>query len=216
MSEERNPVGQRSGRPTSRVAVLTRLSWLAILGLTATFHFLRGAPADGWIYLGGAAVLALDALGWLRVPLRLRTDRDTLSRRVIAGVLIAVASITLAFTPLFGDADTTIVVGLGVLLLPVVWADRATDAPTASSLEDPAERAAVRRAAYAWSAVIVIGCVWEVGAFFLGRSSPGAELRFPALSDLVDPLVAWPVSRAVLVALWLLGGYALVRRGRTR
>lgn len=192
-----------------------------MLVLTAVFHFLRGAPVDAWIFLGGAVLIALDALGWLHIPVRALPDGQTLSRRVIAFSLIGVAALTFAFAPLYGGADTALVVGLGVLLLPVVWADR----PRASGAVDtggrpqsqdaaPEARAAIRRAAIAWSAVIVAGCAWEIAAFFLGRSSPAAENAFPALSDLVDPAVAWPPARAALVVLWLAGGYALLRRGR--
>lgn len=192
-----------------------------MLVLTAVFHFLRGAPVDAWIFLGGAVLIALDALGWLHIPVRALPDGQTLSRRVIAFSLIGVAALTFAFAPLYGGADTALVVGLGVLLLPVVWADRprasgAADAGGRPQSQDaaPEARAAIRRAAIAWSAVIVAGCAWEIAAFFLGRSSPAAENAFPALSDLVDPAVAWPPARAALVVLWLAGGYALLRRGR--
>lgn len=213
MSEEPRPVSARSGPAATRIAVITRVSWLLVLVLTSVFHFIRGAPVDAWIFLAGAVVIGLDGLGWLRIPLRALTgreaaDREALSHRVVAYTLIAVAAVIFAFAPLYGGVDTAIVVGIGVLLLPVVWADR----PRASGAVDA--RGSVRRAAIAWSAVIVAGCAWEITVFFLGRSSPTAESDFPALSDLVDPAVAWPPARAALVALWLLGGYALIRRGR--
>lgn len=192
-----------------------------MLVLTAVFHFLRGAPVDAWIFLGGAVVIAFDGLGWLRIPVRALPDGQTLSRRVVALSLMGVAALTFAFAPLYGGADTALVVGLGVLLLPVVWADRPRASGAADAVgtatnqrEAPEARAATRRAAIAWSAVIVAGCAWEIAAFFLGRSSAAAENAFPALSDLVDPAVAWPPARAALVVLWLAGGYALLRRGR--
>ena len=147
------PAGRRA--PSARVLALTRLAWVAVLVVTAVFHVVRGAPVDAWIYGLGAAVLVLDQVGWLRIPLRLRTDRETLSRRILAGVLIAVAALTVAVTPLYGPTDTAIVVGLGVLVLPVVWADRAaaTGAPPLSTTH------ALRRAAILWSAVIAAGCL---------------------------------------------------------
>lgn len=201
------PAGRRT--PSARALALTRLAWVAILLLTAAFHLLRGAPVDAWIYGLAAGVLVLDRLGWLRIPLRLRADRQPASRAVLAGVLICTASLTVAVTPLYGPADTAIVVGLGVLLLPVVWADR----PAEGRSLDDAGRRAVRRAAILWSSVIAAGCLWEVAAFFLGRDLAGREQDFPALSDLLDPVLEWQPARGVLVALWLLGGYALVRRG---
>lgn len=197
-----------SGRRRRNPQTVTRTGWIAVLVITAVFHAIRGAPVDAWIYAAGAAVLTLDALGWLRVPLRMPADRDTVSRRVIAGTLIAVAALTLGFTPLYSPADTAIVVGLGVLLLPVAWADR-----TRADAGPPG--AAVRRAAVLWSIVIVVFCLWEIGVFFLGRDLTGSKEAFPALSDLLDPVLAWPPARVVLVACWLLGGYALLRRGRS-
>lgn len=205
--------GTEPGRRRWALA-LARLAWAAVLAVTATFHVVRGAPVDATIYAAAAALLLLDQLGWLRVPLRLRVDRDTASRRLVAAVLIVVASLTLGFSPLYGPADAAVVVGIGVLLLPVAWAERERD----DGVRPPGarERRALRRSAVLWSAVIAAGCLWEVGAFFLGRSRPGGEADFPALSDLVDPVLAWPPARAALVAVWLLGGYALLRRGRAR
>ncbi|MEN0085657.1 MAG: hypothetical protein AAGC66_12915 [Leifsonia sp.] len=205
--------GAAPGRD-SRASAAARLAWTAVLVVTAAFHVVRGAPVDAAIYAAGAALLILDQLGWLHVPLRLNTDRETVSRRLVAGVLIVVAALALGFSPLYGPADAAVVVGIGVLLLPVAWADRGS--ARAAPLAGPAERRALRRSAVLWSAVIAAGCLWEVAAFFLGRSLPGGEHDFPALSDLVDPVLAWPPARAVLVAVWLIGGYALVRRGRPR
>jgi hypothetical protein len=214
MAEQEPGTGAERRAPSGRVLALTRLAWVAILLLTALFHIIRGAFVDAWIYGIAAGVLVLDQVGWLRIPLRLSADRDTLSRRVVAGVLIAVAAVTLGLSPLYGEVDTAVVVGLGLLLLPVAWADRGR--PAAGHEPDAAERRAVRRAAALWSAVIAAGCVWEIGAFFLGRDLPGHAQDFPALSDLMDPVLAWPPARAVLVALWLLGGYALIRKGWRR
>lgn len=205
------PVPSAGAARPDRVVVLTRLTWVGILLLTALFHLIRGAPVDAWIYGLGAGVLVLDQLGWLRIPLRLSSDRDTLPQRVVAGVLIVVAALAFAVSPLYGTVDTVVVVGIGVLLLPVAWADR--ERPTSVRDLPAVERRALRRAAYLWSAVIAAGCLWEIAAFFLGRGMPGGTQDFPALSDLMDPVLAWPPARAVLAALWLLGGYVLVRRG---
>jgi len=200
--------------PHARALALARLAWVAVLALTAAFHALRGAPVDAALYAAVAALLVLDQLGWLRVPLRLGPDRGTASRRVVAGVLIVVAALALGATPLYGPADAAVVVGIGVLLLPVAWAER--DGASGERPPDPVTRRALRRAAVLWASVIAAGCLWEVAAFVLGRTLPGQEQDFPALSDLVDPVLAWPPARAVLVALWLLGGYALIRRGWRR
>lgn len=212
--EQRIPArGAAPGRGPCALA-LARLAWEAVLAVTAAFHVVRGAPVDAAIYAVAAVLLVFDQLGWLRVPLRLNPDRDTLSRRLVAAVLIVVAALALGFSPLYGAADAAVVVGIGVLLLPVAWADREPDRPDRPA--GPAERRALRRSAVLWSSVIAAGCLWEVAAFFLGRSLPGGVQDFPALSDLVDPVLAWPPARALLVAAWLVGGYALLRRGRSR
>ncbi|MEN2741834.1 hypothetical protein ABCS02_28950 [Microbacterium sp. X-17] len=203
LSRSERSSGRRRPDPTT----VMRAGWIGVLVITAVFHAVRGAPVDSGIYVAGAAVLTLDALGWLRVPLRMPAARDTVSRRVLAGTLIAVASLTLGFTQLYSPADTAIVVGLGVLLLPVAWADR-------SRPETGSPGSAVRRAAILWSIVLVAGCLWEIGVFFLGRDLSGSTTAYPALSDLLDPVLAWPPARVLLVACWLLGGYALLRRGR--
>lgn len=211
---ERGEHGEVERRAPARALVLFRLAWVAVLVTTSVFHIVRGAPVDAALYAAAAALLLLDQVGWLRVPLRLHADRDTVSRRVVALVLIVVGTLTLGFSPLHGAADAAVVVGIGVLLLPVAWADR--DVSTPEAAPSPAERRALRRSAILWSAVIAAGCLWEVAAFFLGRDTPAGEQQFPALSDLVDPLLAWPPARTALVALWLLGGYALLRRGWRR
>ena len=47
--------------------------------------------------------------------------------------------------------------------------------------------------------VLVAGCVWEIGVYFLGRDLTGSENAYPALSDLLDPVLAWPPARVLLV-----------------
>ena len=54
----------------------------------------------------------------------------------------------------------------------------------------------------------------ELLHFFLAMPSPQAEWDHPVLSDLIDPVVANPIGRAVCATLWILGGAALLRRGR--
>ncbi|WP_223690383.1 hypothetical protein [Leifsonia poae] len=209
MPEEPQAVSERPEHPGGiTVAAVTRACWILVLVLTATFHFIRGAPVDAWIFLAAGVVLALDALGWLRIPLESPTVRENSSRGLLIGTLIVALTLVLALSPLYGGVDTVLIVGGGVLLVPIIWVG-----PRGRERAIPPRRA-IRRAAIAWSTVIVIGCAWEIVAFFLGHGAPAATTPFPALSDLLDPLIAWPPSRALLIALWLLGGYVLLRRGR--
>ena len=72
---------------------------LALLAL-GVLLFLTGTRLGLFkIYAAAAVLLVFDQLGWLRVPLRLNPDRDTLSRRVVAAVLIVVAALALGFSP---------------------------------------------------------------------------------------------------------------------
>jgi hypothetical protein len=55
--------------------------------------------------------------------------------------------------------------------------------------------------------------VWELTSFWAGLPSARADWRHPALSDLIRPAIGVPLGRAALFAVWLAGGWALVRRG---
>ncbi len=72
---------------------------------------------------------------------------------------------------------------------------------------------AVRRSAILWSVVGVVTCLWEVASFLLGLPSPEAAIAHPSISELFDPILDTTAGRAVFIALWLLLGGALVRRG---
>ncbi|NEN06528.1 hypothetical protein G3T36_11675 [Diaminobutyricibacter tongyongensis] len=206
MATDRPAESERAAQTGTRSATITRAAWIAILSLTGAFHLFRGAPVDGLIFFAGALGLALDAFGWLRIrPL----DRERTARRLLSWILMAVLLLVLALAPLYGGVESVVVVAIGVALIPVVWPQPAV--PTPRARPD-----AVRRAAFAWSVIAVVGCAWEIGAYFMSRPSPAAEFAFPPLSDLVDPFIASPIARAVLIAIWLVGGYALIRRGRSR
>ncbi len=205
MATDRPAESERTEHTGTRSATVTRAAWLAILAVTGSFHLFRGAPVDGVIYFGGALVLLADTFGWLDFgPL----NRERATRRVLVMVLLAVLVLVLALAPLYGGVDTVVVVAIGVALMPIVWPQPAT--PTPKARPD-----AVRRAAFVWSVLAVVGFAWEIGAYFMSRPSLADEYAFPPLSDLVDPFVASPLGRAVLIALWLAGGYALIRRGRS-
>ncbi len=205
MASDRPVESERAANTGARSGFITRVAWVTILALTAIFHFIRGAPADGAIFLIAALVLALDAFGWVRIA---PFDRERHPRRLLFVVLIGVAAIVLGLAPLYGGVESVGVVAIGIALIPMVWPQPRI--PTRRARPD-----AVRRAAIAWSTVAVLGCLWEIGAFFLSRTSPTGVWDFPPLSDLLDPLIASPVTRLALVVAWLAGGYALIRRGRS-
>jgi hypothetical protein len=72
----------------------------------------------------------------------------------------------------------------------------------------------MRRAATLWACVGIAVCLWELTMFFLGAYVD--RYAFPALSDLLDPLLDRPIGRILFAAAWLVGGVALMRRGQGR
>jgi hypothetical protein len=175
--------------------------------LTSGFQFYRGAISDGVVFGVLAIALILDALHWMPA---LRTREWRPSRTLTIGAL-AVAAAVLALTPRHGMADGVVLVVTGILVLIVTWPDGPkTDGPKTGWTPR------MRRSATLWAIIGIAVCVWELLMYFLGAYLPGGSTRYPALSDLLDPLIQNPIGRILFVAAWLLGGVALSRRGRTR
>lgn len=223
MFEPRRMRSSPATRAGVSAGLLRAAPWVIILLLTGGFHLLRGASVDAGIFLGVGVLLAADAaLGPLRpgtleaVTLEARpvdsgpgTTGRAPSWIVTFGVLIG---IVLALAPRYSPLDAVAVGGLGLLLVPLIWPEpwRArADARPPLSPRPPA----LRRAATLWSVLAVIAAGWELLSYFLGMPSAAAAIAHPALSDVVGPLANWAPTRAICVGLWLLGGYALLRRG---
>ena len=118
--------------------------------------------------------------------------------------------VPLLLAPLFGIVDLFVLLAVGVATLVIAW----PDSSLAPGDSDAARAPARRRAAVLWAWVALAFCIWELAAYLLGRPSAAAEYAFPPMSDLLDPAVASPFWRIILVAGWLAGGAALLRRGR--
>jgi hypothetical protein len=56
----------------------------------------------------------------------------------------------------------------------------------------------------------LVAALNELTAYLL-ETSPAADWRHPAVSDLMDPLFAWLPTRGLLVLAWLAGGLWLWR-----
>ncbi|MDQ1569505.1 MAG: hypothetical protein QOF79_179 [Actinomycetota bacterium] len=173
--------------------------------LTGSFQFYRGAVADGIVFIALAVALIADSLGWLP---RFRARERKLPRLILV-LALAVAAAVLALTPRHGIADGIVLAISGILVLIVAWPDQ----PATSSTRWTRRMA---RSAYLWAALGIAVCLWELTMYFLGSFQPTGRTDFPALSDLLDPLLQHPVARILFAAAWLLGGVALSRRGRTR
>jgi hypothetical protein len=188
-----------------RARLVTDAPWLGILVAAGAFQFGRGAPIEGIpVALGFAALLA-DALGWLKPADRV-ARRPAVPTWVLV-VALVVGGAVVALLPEFGWIDAVIVLAVALAAIVPAWGRRG---PAWVEVDD---RRPLRRAAVAWSAVMVALCVWELVSFFTGLPSARASWRHPALSDLVKPAIDVPISRGVLFAVWLAAGWALVRRG---
>lgn len=192
-----------------RTRTLRDAPWIGILALTSGFQFFRGAPADGVVFAAAAAALTLDLTGVLRFA---RTA--WLPPRVVAFSVGVVIVALLAMLPRYSFADGVIVAGIGLSVIPFAWPNHASTSVDVSPAGSGAPSRAIRRAAILWSMLGVALCLWELSSFFLGMPSPTAEYEHPPLSDIIGPLLDDPFGRAVGAALWLLGGAALLRRGR--
>jgi hypothetical protein len=184
---------------------ITILAWITILFLTSAFQFYRGAVPDAIVFVAMAAALIAGETGILS-----RFDgRRWQPRRILVIIALGIAAIVLVFTPRHGLADGVVVVASGVALFVIAW-------PNPSAAESATEPWTTRltRSALAWASVGIAFCIWELGMYFLGLNAAG-RTEFPALSDLLDPILNNPIGRAIGVAAWLAGGVALARRGRT-
>jgi hypothetical protein len=186
------------------VARLGTAVWIFILAAIGGVQVFRGAYVDAAIF--GVVVVALlaDAAGWLP---RSESARRLLPPALLIAVLLAAAGI-LVFTPRHG-VPAAIVVGLvGLAALALSW-------PNPRDVPGPLTRATIR-AGIAWSLAGVVACLWELAMYILGTFSPGGRTTYPALSDLINPLIDVPVVKLLFVTGWLLAGTFLLRRASSR
>lgn len=176
-----------------------------MLTIMAGFQVWRGASIDGALFFGLAALLVADRLtrGRIRIVMRPMS-----APRWLLIVIGAALTIALVVAPRQGVVAFAIVTAIGVTMFVLAWA------PTTPR---PSRRpAAIRRSVLAWSIIGVALCVWEALAYILSVTMPGGGIGFPTVSLLLEPVVDLPATRAALIAVWLLGGLALLDIGRGR
>jgi hypothetical protein len=182
--EPRHRLSPRSAHPA-----------IVILVVTGCFHVYRGAPLDGVVFLGVGGWLAVTesrspapSVGSLGPPL---------SRRPASfGLVVITAVLTVA--PRYGLLDVLVVGLLGGVAVVL--------AATRGDLTPPVRRGA----AWPYAVVGLVAALNELTAYLL-ETSPLADWRHPAFSDLMDPVFAWPPTRGLLVLAWLTGGLWLLR-----
>lgn len=168
---------------------------IVILLITGCFHVYRGAPLDGVVFLGVGGWLAVSEA---RAPApSVDTLLSPIPRRQTTWGLVALTAVLTA-APRYGVLDVVVVGLLGA------WA--VVLAGTRGDATPPVRRGA----AWPYALVGLAAALNELTAYLL-QTSPLTDWRHPAFSDLMDPVFAWPPTRAILVLAWLLGGLWLLR-----
>lgn len=190
--------------------------WIGVLALTSSVQFGRGAPIDGAVFAVFAALLAAERVGLLP---NVRPARGPRGPRGPALVLLALGcAVVLIVAPFDGGVSRTVLVLIGLGSVAYFWPQerppRSPRQPASAAARTPppaSERAIRRRTAVLWAMLVVLVCLWELAAFFLGHGGAAAEQAHPTISSLVEPFVASPWGRLVFVPVWVMGGLALLR-----
>ena len=189
--------------------------WAGVLALTTAFQVVRLEWVDTMVF-GGALVLVLvdllipQGLGLLRGSRPLRSPPPLVLLSLLAGVV----GVLLVVFPRHGIVSVVVLalVGCLVSLFSLAGDGRAAigggDVATARRwiLRE-------RRAAALWIGVIVAAGVVEASAFLLGLAGVVDDTTMPSISDVLDPVLDRRLWHACYVAVWLVTGVALLRRG---
>ena len=209
-----------AARPAGRVlAALAglRAPVVWILLAIAFFTSISGKPVDGVLMLLVAVGLAWDAgrralrhggaadgtatQAW---PGRLRGGR----RRVaVVGALLAGGAVYAGVVGSFSRYSwpvTACIIGLGTVVVLIGWHGPVRDRPASGRLPVAGT--------LAWIAVLVAGCLWELGALLQQPSLTTDSYAHPTISTLTDPALATSPGRAVVLLAWLALGWHLVER----
>jgi hypothetical protein len=190
-------------RQTGPGTLVRRLArpWTVILVATGLFQVFRGAPVDGAFFLVVAAVLVADEFDLVTLP------GVAVPRRWVLGGAAGVLGILLVLAPRHGLVEGFVVSAIGLSVLLFAWPDHGGTT---------AARMPLRRAGILWSVIAVVVCIIELVSFLLGVPSEAAQFEHPSISLLLDPALDTIEGRVLFTALWLVGGIALLRRGRRR
>jgi hypothetical protein len=176
------------------------VAWIFILAAIGAVQVFRGAYIDAGVFAAIVVALVLDAAGLLP---RVESARRAPHPALLIAILVPVAGV-LILVPRHGILIGVAVVAVGLAAVAFAW-------PNPRDGGGAWTRATVR-AGIAWSVAGIAACLWELGMYILGTVSPGGRAAYPALSDLLNPLLDVPAARVVFVTVWLLGGVFLLRR----
>jgi hypothetical protein len=207
-------------RPAGRVlAALAGLRepvvW--ILLAIAFFTAISGKPVDGVLMVLVAVGLTWDAgrralrhsaisetLGVPGGPARPRRGRR---RAAVTGSLLVGAAIYAGVVGSFSRYSwpvTACIIGLGTVVVLIGWHGPVRARPAGGRLPVAGT--------LAWIAVLVAGCLWELGALLQQPSITTDSYSHPTISTLTDPVLATSPGRAVVLLAWLALGWYLAER----
>jgi hypothetical protein len=137
-------------------------------------------------------------------PARLRGGR----RRLVAvGALlaggVAYAGVVGSFSR-YSWPVTAFIIGLGTIVVLIAWHGPVRARPAGGRLPVAGT--------IAWIAVLVAGCLWELGALLQQPSITTDSYAHPTISTLTDPVLATSPGRSVVLLVWLAFGWYLVER----
>jgi hypothetical protein len=194
-----------------------------VLLAIAFFTAISGKPVDGVLMLIVAAGLIFDT--GRRALRHQETGRGPAARRgaeagaapsALAGGRrrrLAVAALVAggaAYAGVLGSFSryswpaTAGIVALGTVVVAIAWHGPLRDRPPGGRLPVVGT--------LAWVAVLVAGCLWELGALLQQPSLTTDSYSHPTISTLTDPLLATSPGRSVLLVAWLALGWYLVER----
>lgn len=171
----------------------------AILILTGCFHLYRGVPIEAVVFCGAGVAVVMNGMGWLPNP---RSWSPPLPGPVRSVLLVGVGVLVIGMLPVKGIVETVVLAAIGATVMAVGWCQPDTSTPVTPD--------GLRRTAYSWAVAGLCLCLTELFVYLLA-DPPLREDEYPTLTYLLQPFVDQTVWRAVLLALWLAAGLALLR-----
>lgn len=180
---------------------------ILVLLLTSVFHFYRGSPADGGVYLVLAVALILNGRQE-STDAKVQRDRHSSSQFhpwwliVLLPLLATVA----ALLPL-GAWLVVLLLGTGAGIMILGWRiDPKAEAVSNPRMLGPQHR----NTALGLCVVVLFLCFWELWMYFTKHLNPELESIYPPLTDLVEPAFQGMSTRWLLTLLWMTGCALLV------
>lgn len=161
-------------------------------------HVVRDNVVDVVLFVGtGALIVVL-----LRRDLPGRPPPGWLARRWPAVGAAAVVGVVVASEPRESGAVQVVLAAVGVVALVLVLR-------AGAGSPRPEPRVAARTGV--WVALLLAGCVVELGDFLSQPDAQTDNPDHPTLSAMVDPMLGTHPTRAAVAVVWVLLGWGLVR-----